>query len=57
MIGDLVSLHLAAREGIDPGPVPTLVELKERLTPASSGRQVEGGTPAQAGSPPAPRRR
>jgi glucose/mannose-6-phosphate isomerase len=31
MIGDFVSLHLAAREGIDPGPVPTLAELKLRL--------------------------
>ena len=31
MIGDFVSLHLAAREGIDPGPVPTLSELKLRL--------------------------
>jgi glucose/mannose-6-phosphate isomerase len=31
LIGDFVSLHLAYQEGIDPGPVPTLVELKERL--------------------------
>jgi glucose/mannose-6-phosphate isomerase len=31
LIGDFVSLHLAAHEGIDPGPVPVLVELKERL--------------------------
>lgn len=31
MIGDFVSLHLAAREGIDPGPVPALWELKSRL--------------------------
>ena len=29
-IGDFVSLHLAAHEGVDPGPVPTLVEIKER---------------------------
>lgn len=50
MIGDFVSLHLAAREGIDPGPVPTLVELKERLTPASSGRLLEGGVKAPADS-------
>ena len=28
---DFVSLHLAFQEGIDPGPVPTLVELKQRL--------------------------
>jgi hypothetical protein len=26
-----VSLHMAAREGIDPGPVPVLSELKQRL--------------------------
>ncbi len=31
MIGDVVSLHLAGREGIDPGPVPTLAELKAAL--------------------------
>jgi glucose/mannose-6-phosphate isomerase len=31
MVGDFVSLHLAAREGIDPGPVPALVEIKRRL--------------------------
>jgi glucose/mannose-6-phosphate isomerase len=31
LIGDFVSLHLAAREGIDPGPVPTAVELEQRL--------------------------
>jgi glucose/mannose-6-phosphate isomerase len=30
-IGDFVSLHLAAREGVDPGPVPTLTEIKRRL--------------------------
>jgi glucose/mannose-6-phosphate isomerase len=31
LIGDVVSLHLAAREGIDPGPIPILMELKEAL--------------------------
>jgi glucose/mannose-6-phosphate isomerase len=31
MVGDFVSLHLAASEGIDPGPVPVLVEVKRRL--------------------------
>lgn len=31
LIGDFVSLHLAAREGVDPGPVPVLEELKDRL--------------------------
>jgi len=31
LMGDLVSLWMAAQEGIDPGPVPILVELKERL--------------------------
>ena len=34
LIGDFVSLHLAAREGIDPGPVPVLDELKRRLLEA-----------------------
>ena len=34
LVGDFVSLHLAFQEGIDPGPVPTLVELKQRLTEA-----------------------
>jgi glucose/mannose-6-phosphate isomerase len=31
MIGDFVSLHLAAFQGVDPGPVPMLDELKQRL--------------------------
>ncbi len=31
LMGDLVSLWLAAEEGIDPGPVPVLVDLKEQL--------------------------
>ena len=31
LIGDFVSLELAGREGIDPGPVPTLVGLKKQL--------------------------
>jgi glucose/mannose-6-phosphate isomerase len=31
LIGDFVSLHMAAREGIDPGPVPVLEELKRSL--------------------------
>jgi glucose/mannose-6-phosphate isomerase len=34
LMGDFVSLHLAAREGIDPGPVPVLEELKHRLLEA-----------------------
>jgi glucose/mannose-6-phosphate isomerase len=29
--GDFVSLHMAAQEGIDPGPVDALVEIKQRL--------------------------
>ena len=31
LIGDLVSVHLAYQEGIDPGPVPVLTELKAAL--------------------------
>jgi glucose/mannose-6-phosphate isomerase len=31
LLGDLVSLHLASNEGVDPGPVPALVELKAQL--------------------------
>lgn len=31
LLGDMVSLHLAAQEGIDPGPVPILQEIKARL--------------------------
>jgi glucose/mannose-6-phosphate isomerase len=34
LVGDFVSLHLAAREGIDPGPVPVLEDLKHRLNEA-----------------------
>ena len=38
MIGDFVSLHVASREGIDPGPIPVLVEVKHRL--ASTRQQA-----------------
>jgi glucose/mannose-6-phosphate isomerase len=31
-LGDLVSLHLAAREGIDPGPIPALEYVKAGLS-------------------------
>ncbi|MCB1256549.1 MAG: bifunctional phosphoglucose/phosphomannose isomerase [Microthrixaceae bacterium] len=31
MMGDFVSLHLALAEGIDPGPVPVLDDIKTRL--------------------------
>jgi glucose/mannose-6-phosphate isomerase len=31
LFGDYVSLWLAAQAGVDPGPVPALTELKERL--------------------------
>lgn len=31
LFGDFVSLHLAAQEGLDPGPVPILEELKQAL--------------------------
>lgn len=31
LFGDFVSLHLAYQEGVDPGPVPVLADLKTRL--------------------------
>ena len=31
LVGDFVALHLAANEGIDPGPVPIIDELKREL--------------------------
>ena len=31
LIGDFVSLHLAGSEGIDPGPIPVLDEIKQQL--------------------------
>ena len=40
MIGDFVSLHVASREGIDPGPVPVLVEVKRYL--AAARQQAPG---------------
>ena len=32
LVGDFVSLHMAAQEGIDPGPVPVLEDLKRALS-------------------------
>ena len=37
LVGDFVALELAAREGIDPGPIPILAELKEALAAGASG--------------------
>ena len=34
LVGDFVSLHLAGHEGIDPGPVPVLDDLKSALRPS-----------------------
>jgi glucose/mannose-6-phosphate isomerase len=34
LVGDFVSLHLAAHEGVDPGPVPVLDQLKRGLREA-----------------------
>jgi glucose/mannose-6-phosphate isomerase len=31
MLGDLISLHVAANRGIDPSPVPAIEELKDKL--------------------------
>jgi len=31
LVGDFVSLHMAAQQDVDPGPVPVLAQLKERL--------------------------
>jgi glucose/mannose-6-phosphate isomerase len=31
LIGDFVSLHMAAQEGIDPGPIPVLEDIKRAL--------------------------
>jgi glucose/mannose-6-phosphate isomerase len=31
LIGDFVSLHLAGNEGIDPGPIPVLDDIKVQL--------------------------
>jgi glucose/mannose-6-phosphate isomerase len=41
IFGDFVSLHLAAQEGLDPGPVPALTEVKTRLTTGPGGRSEE----------------
>jgi glucose/mannose-6-phosphate isomerase len=32
LVGDLVTLHLAAQEGVDPGPIPVLDDLKAAMT-------------------------
>jgi hypothetical protein len=36
MMGDLFSLHLAARRGVDPSTMPRIDELKDRLGPPGS---------------------
>jgi glucose/mannose-6-phosphate isomerase len=39
MMGDLLSLHLAARRGVDPSTMPRIDELKDRLGPPGSASQ------------------
>lgn len=39
MVGDLLSLHLAARRGVDPSAMPRIDELKDRLGPPGSASQ------------------
>jgi glucose/mannose-6-phosphate isomerase len=41
LIGDLTSIHLALQEGIDPGPVPVLDEIKRALAGEPEGAQPE----------------
>jgi glucose/mannose-6-phosphate isomerase len=36
LVGDFVSLHLAGNEGIDPGPIPVLEDLKHQLAEGGS---------------------
>jgi hypothetical protein len=35
MLGDLVSLFIAARKGVDPGPIEMIDRLKDELDAAS----------------------
>ena len=37
LFGDFVSLHLAAHEGIDPGPIPVLDDIKDQLREHPAG--------------------
>ena len=39
MMGDLLSLHLAARHGVDPSAMPRIDEMKDRLGPPGSASQ------------------
>jgi glucose/mannose-6-phosphate isomerase len=39
MLGDLLSLHLAERRGVDPSAMPRIDELKDRLGPPGSASQ------------------
>ncbi len=46
LVGDFTSLHLALAEGIDPGPVPVLDEIKQRL----AGGPLDGVPPSPQGA-------
>jgi glucose/mannose-6-phosphate isomerase len=37
MVGDFTSLHLALQEGVDPGPVPVLDQIKAELAGRMTG--------------------
>ena len=46
LIGDFVSLHLAGHEGIDPGPIPVLDELKRSSAPGPAETPPDRVRPA-----------
>ncbi len=41
LIGDMASIHLALQEGVDPGPVPVLDDIKRTLGGTSSQEGIE----------------
>ena len=60
LFGDFVSLHLAAQEGIDPGPIPVLDDLKRALAGRSlphAGAQVVATSPPLVTTTPHTQRR
>jgi glucose/mannose-6-phosphate isomerase len=44
LVGDFTSTHLAMQEGVDPGPVPAIDQIKSAMATSAGDRTSEGAT-------------
>ena len=54
LVGDMVALELACHEGVDPGPVPVVDDIKPSWPPATAERRGTGGSAVRRARRPGP---